>query len=81
MAKSSSTVPTNVPSGSATTRYWAISGIAPPEVMRGDPGPAAGAQPAVDRVAMQIGAALRAGATPSLSIVTIASKSARVRSR
>ena len=32
-AKSSSTVPMVTPSGSATTRYCAVSGMAPPEVM------------------------------------------------
>ena len=32
-AKSSSSVPTVVPSGSATTMYCAVSGMAPPEVM------------------------------------------------
>ena len=32
MAKSSSSEPTRVPSGSSTTRYWPVSGIAPPEV-------------------------------------------------
>ncbi len=32
-AKSSSSVPTVLPSGSATTRYCAVSGMAPPEVM------------------------------------------------
>ena len=59
-AKSSSSEPTVMPSGSATTRYCAVSGIAPPEVIAVDArrGVRAGM---VDGIAMQI----RAGASAS----------------
>ena len=59
-AKSSSTVPTVVPSGSATTRYCAVSGIAPPEVMAASRAPRRPRSAAVDGVAMQVGAAASA---------------------
>ena len=42
MAKSSLTVPTNVPSPSVTTRYSAVSGIAPPEVIAASRAPRRG---------------------------------------
>ena len=81
-AKSSSTCPTCTPSGSATTAYWALSGMAPP--------PVRAARRAPRRPAIRWWTASRCSsaparprrvAMPSESIPTTWSKAARGRSR
>ena len=83
MAKSSSSCPITTPSGSATTWYWAVSGMAPPLVIAARREPrrpdTVCDTPSRWRRAPTSRPALRA--TPSACISTSASKSLRESSR
>jgi hypothetical protein len=81
MAKSSSSVPMGVSSGSSTTWYVPVSGMAPPEVMAISREPRRGVsrRPTASRW-MRAPTRPRRVATPSASMSTTASKSSLRRS-
>ncbi len=82
-AQSSSTWPMVTPSGSATTAYWAVSGIAPPLVMaaRRDPRRAFSSLLTPSRWSLAPCARPARRATPSACISTTSSNCLRGRLR